>query len=260
LDANFCSYVGAGVWHHWLATEDDRFLADMWPVVEAAIEFTLSLQRDDGTICWARDASYRPWPGALLTSCSCIHLSLRCAISIAETLGHERPDWELSLETLAQAIAHSPDAFEPKDRFSMDWYYPVLGGILRDRRGNHRLTGDWDRFVVTGLGARCVANRPWVTGAETCELVLALNAVGLTSPARSLFGWVQHLRAADGRYWTGATFPDGRMWPRETTTWTAAAVLLAADALEARSATAGFFRDAGYSFPAEVSQPLADPL
>ncbi|MGH2729051.1 MAG: prenyltransferase, partial [Actinomycetota bacterium] len=139
LDANFSSYVGAGVWHHWLATEDDRFLADLWPVVEAAIEFTLSLQRDDGTICWARDASYRPWPGALLTSCSCIHLSLRCAISIAETLGHERPDWELSLETLVQAVTHSPDAFEPKDRFSMDWYYPVLGGVLRDGRGNHRL-------------------------------------------------------------------------------------------------------------------------
>jgi hypothetical protein len=106
------------------------------------------------------------------------------------------------------------------------------------------------RFVVTGLGARCVAHRPWVTAAETCELVLALNAVGLTSPARALFKWVQHLRATGGRYWTGATFPDGRMWPRETTTWTAAAVILAAAALNGNN----FFKNAsGF-----VADPLKD--
>ena len=40
------------------------------------------------------------------------------------------------------------------------------------------LDSRWDDFVVPGLGIRCVDTNPWVTGAETCELVLALDAVG----------------------------------------------------------------------------------
>jgi len=260
LDANFSSYVAAGVWHHWRATRDARWLADMWPVVEDAVEFALELQRPDGTIAWARDAAYRPWPGALLTACSCIHLSLRCAIWIAETLGLERPDWELSAEMLGQAIATRPDSFEPKDLFAMDWYYPVLGGVLRNEQGRARLKNQWERFVVAELGARCIADRPWVTAAETCELVIALRAIGLNDAARTLFGWVQHLRTPDGAYWTGATFPDGRVWPRETTTWTAAAILLAADAMSANGPTAGFFTDVGERIGVGVSEPVADPL
>ena len=41
---------------------------------------------------------------------------------------------------------------------------------------------------------------------------------------------MQHLRDDDGSYWTGLVFADGVRWPVERTTWTAAAVVLAADA------------------------------
>ena len=84
LDANFTAYVATGVWHHYLATGDDTFVAEMWSVVERAVDFTLDLQTPTGVVMWARDAHYAPWPGALLTSSSCIFLSLRCAIAIAE--------------------------------------------------------------------------------------------------------------------------------------------------------------------------------
>ena len=60
----------------------------------------------------------------------------------------------------------------------MDWYYPVLGGAVRGDEAAEMLAGRWDEFVVPGLGVRCVSTNPWVTGAETCELVLALEALG----------------------------------------------------------------------------------
>ncbi|MGH2750668.1 MAG: prenyltransferase [Actinomycetota bacterium] len=259
LDANFSAYAAAGAWHHWLATGDRSFVGWMWPTVERALDFVLRLQRTDGAIAWARDAGYRPWPRALLSSSSCIHLSLGCAISLAGLTGNERPDWELSQTNLAHAIGNRRKAFENKDRFSMDWYYPVLGGVLRREAGAARIDSRWEHFVEEGLGVRCVADRPWVTTAETCELVLALDALGLQDRAESLFDWVQHLRAADGSYWTGATFPDGTRWPVEQTTWSSGAVVLAYDALAGSSDTSGFFRSEGDAVPV-ASQPLADPF
>jgi hypothetical protein len=42
---------------------------------------------------------------------------------------------------------------------------------------------------------------------------------------------MQHLRTTDGSYWTGWQFANEVNWPAEHSTWTAAAVVLAADAL-----------------------------
>ena len=146
LDANHSTYLAAGVWHHVQLTGDNGFLEEMWPVVEAAVEFALSLQRDSGEIVWMRLPDGTPGDYALLTASSCIHLSLRCAIALAERLGHERPDWELALGSLAHAVGHRPEAFEDKDRFSIDWYYPVLGGVLTGQRARVRL---FDRFETS---------------------------------------------------------------------------------------------------------------
>ena len=82
--------------------------------------------------------------------------------------GESQPDWELAATTLGQAIAHHPERFAPRRRYSMDWYYPILGGVVRGPAGVERLDRHWETFVVPGLGARCVSDRPWVTGAETC--------------------------------------------------------------------------------------------
>ena len=84
---------------------------------------------------------------------------------------------------------------------------------------------------MPGLGVRCVADRPWVTGAETAELALALVRLGDDASRAQLLAEVQHLRHDDGAYWTGLVFDEGVRWPVERSAWTAAAVLLAADAL-----------------------------
>ncbi|HEV3123460.1 MAG TPA: prenyltransferase [Candidatus Dormibacteraeota bacterium] len=242
VDANFCAYIATGLWHHTQATGDATLLARLWPVVERAIDAVLTLQTPGGEILWARDAKRRPYPAALLTSSSSIHFSLRCAVSAAAELGADRDDWENAARRLAHAIAHRSDRFEPRDRWAMDWYYPVLGGAVTGQAALVRLAERWDEFVVDGLGVRCVSDRPWVTGAETCELVLALDATGRIDDAWRLFTWMQRLRGDDGAYWTGDVFPDNIRWPEEQTTWTSAATVLAADALLGLSPAAGFFR------------------
>jgi hypothetical protein len=241
LDANFCSYLAAGAWHHYLATGDVDFLAECWPAVDRAMGFVLRLQLPSGAIAWARDPGYRRWPAALLTGSACIHLSLGCALEAAAVLGVERLEWELARSALGEAVAGRRGPFEPKDRFSMDWYYPVLGGVLGGAAGRAAIAARWDEFVIEGRGTRCVSDRPWVTTGETCELVLALEVLGLRDEARALFEWVQHLRCESGDYWTGATWPEDVVWPRETTTWGAGSVLLAADALDGDGPTARFF-------------------
>ena len=124
----------------------------------------------------------------------------------------------------------------------MEWYYPVLGGALRGAAARTRIDERWDDFVVPGLGIRCVDDRPWVTGAETCELVLALDAIGQTARAHEQFAAMHHLREEDGSYWTGLVFADGKRWPEERTTWTGGAMILAADALSSTTAGSGIFR------------------
>ncbi len=209
----------------------------MWPVVERAVDFVLDLQRPRGEIIWARHADGTPWSFALLTGSSSICLSLRCAIALAEHLGHERPDWELSAGRLASVIAHQPEAFAPKHRWAMDWYYPVLTGVVGGAEGRARLSDRAGTFVLEGMGVRCVSDRPWITVAETCECALAHLGVGDRSTAEELFGWAQQFRHDDGRYWTGTVFPDESRFPAgERSTYTAASVVLAADATGRRLA------------------------
>jgi len=244
FDANVIAYVAAGALHHYLLTEDRGFLEAMWPVVERSVEWVLDLQTPRGEIIWARHPDGTPWPFALLTGSSSILHSLRCAIAIAEELGHERPDWELSAALLCNVIRTVPDAFEPKLRWAMDWYYPVLGGAVLGDDGRRHLAAKWDIFVMEGRGVRCVADRPWMTAAETCECVMAHLAVGEDDKARDLFRWAQALRDDDGAYFTGLVYPQRKTFPGdERSTYTAAAVVLAHDALTGASPASGLFVD-----------------
>jgi len=230
-DANFSAYVAFGVWHHFKMTADRSFLEEMWPTVESAVRFTLGLQRSDGAIRWARNKHGRGASTALLTSCCCIAMSLRSALEIARVLGEHRRDWERALGTLQAALRTGDHPFEPKPSFSMDWYYPVIARVLTVDSARVRLQARWDDFVVSGLGARCVVDRPWATSGETAELAIALQVAGMDTEARLMLAWVQHLRDDDGAYWIGATFPDGTVWPRQKPTWGSGSVVLAADVL-----------------------------
>ena len=250
VDTNQCAYIAVGLWQWWTVTRDLDLVRAMWPHVKLALDFVLDYQAPAGHLYWSRDPQGDTDTDALLTGSSSSYQAVRCGIALAELLGDEQPDWELSAGRLQHAVARHPGAFLDKSRFSMDWYYPVLGGAVRGRAADRLLAARWDEFVVPGLGARCVADRPWVTGAETAELALTLAAIGDAERATTLLRDMQHLRVDDGAYWTGYVFDDDAIWPAECSSWTAAAVVLAADALVGGPTLALF---AGHDLPAGVS-------
>ncbi len=244
-ESNFVAYVATGVWHHFLVTGDLEFLREMWPVVQRAVSFVLHLQGPQGEIDWAVDARGEPMGDALVTGCSSIFKSLECACNIAVCLGEPRPAWLQARAELGVALRSRPGRFdrswESKARFSMDWFYPVLAGVYSAAPARARLASRWGEFVQQGLGCRCVADEPWVTVAESCELVMALLAAGDHARAVELYSWLHQWRSEDGAYWTGYQFVEKLLWPEEKPTWTAAAILLAADALTGHTGAAELF-------------------
>jgi hypothetical protein len=264
-ESNHAAYCAVGVWHELLVSGDEQFAARMWPVVRAALDFAVGLQTPRGEIIWRRHADGSPDSYALLTGSSSMYQSLRCGIALAGRMADPQPDWELAAAQLGHAVACHPEAFADKSRFSMDWYYPVLGGIVRGTAAESLLKAGWDTFVVPGLGVRCVSDEPWVTGAETCELAMTLDALGEQDRALELFELIQFLRAGDGSYWTGWQFVTGKHFPHEHSSYTAAAVVLAADVLAdscggagTSGPAAGIFREAGAG--PSVWQPSGAPV
>ena len=262
VDTNQCAYVAVGVWQWWQVTGDRALPEAMWPTVRRALDFVLSLQAPGGQLHWSRDPEGRTDPDALLTGSASAYQALRCGLALAELLGEPQPEWELGAGLLQHAVAHHPEVFLDKTRFSMDWYYPVLGGAVRGAAATARLEERWEEFVVPGVGARCVADRPWVTGAETAELVLTLAAIGERERGQRLLTEMQHLRETDGSYWTGLVFDEDVRWPVERSSWTAAAVVLAADALAGGPTLALFSGDdlpAGVLLPADACRTEGAP-
>jgi hypothetical protein len=243
IDTNTCAYVATGVWHHYCVTGDEGFLAARFAMVERALDFVLRFQGDDGTIRWSVDQTGCLEPYALLTGCSSIFHALRCGVAAAELLGCARPDWELAAGRLGHAVAHHPGSFAPKNEYAMDWYYPVLCGALDATAAVRRLDAHLGTFVIEGLGVRCVSTNDWVTAAETAECAMALDAVGRRDAALTVLERTAGHRREDGSYWTGIAYPSLTTFPGgETTSYTAAAVVLAADALSDTSEAAGLFR------------------
>jgi hypothetical protein len=234
-EVNMTSYLAVGIWHHWLVRRDIAFVQRFWPTIRAALDWVVSMQLPFGGIAWNEEwedgRPVRRAEGALLAGSSSIYQSLRAGVALADLVDEPQPEWELAGGRLGHAVRAHRDLFMDKSTYSMDWYYPVLGGAVRDDSALALIESRWDEFVVPDLGIRCVDTNPWVTGAETCELAMALDALGDHRRAVQLLADMQHLRGEDGRYWTGWVFGDDVHWPVEHTTYTAAAVILAVDAL-----------------------------
>ncbi|GGY82931.1 prenyltransferase [Cellvibrio zantedeschiae] len=246
-ETNFIAYMATGVWHHYLISNDTNFLRSLFPCVQKAINFVLSYQSPTGEIYWAVDQHGDPKKDALVTACSSIYKSLQCAIFCAQALNQDCRDWIQAHKKLGNTLRHHPECFDrtwgSKERFSMDWFYPVLAGVMQGKAAQDRIELRWKFFVENNIGCRCVSDEPWVTVAESCELTLALLAAGEHAKALSLFSWLHQFMDEDGGYWTGYNFRDKVIWPREKTTWTAGVILLAADALTEHSAASKLFLD-----------------
>ena len=260
IESNFVAYCATGLWHYGCVTKDWQSCTQLFPMVEAAIRFVLDLQSQDGEIQWAvaEGGGHSIARDALITGCSSILRSLECAIALAKQLGRDKPEWLGAYHKLAEALLHKPWRFdrtwESKARYSMDWFYPVLSGALSPTESALRLERKWTEFVERGLGCRCVSDEPWITIAESCELVMALVAAGERQKAETVHAWLDRWRDVDGSFWTGFNFRDHVIWPREKTSWTAAAYLLATDALYQLTPGAHLFTEPSHLLFAQQGQ------
>ncbi len=231
-ESNHAAYVAVGLYHYFLITGDSGFVRHMWPTVTAALDFVADLQAPGGEIYWALSPDGKTDPMALLSGCASICLSLKCGLALARSLGCAAGRWHRALGRLRQCLCHRPQHFNmTKSRFAMDWYYPILGGAVTGSAARDRIEMYWKKFVIQNMGVRCVSDQPWVTVAESSELVLALMAMDNRLLARIVFDWTCDHTFDDGTFWCGFTYPDMVLWPEEKMSWTNAVVLLAADAL-----------------------------
>ena len=247
-ETNMAAYIAVGAYHYYLSTGDLGFLRELWPTVSAAISFATGLQNRTGEIFWAVSPEGTVDRMALLTGCSSIYMSLKCALAIARLMGQPTPSWETSLARLGAAIRRRPHVFNmTKSRYSMDWFYPILCGAVTGDAAKRRIEAQWRKFVIQDWGVRCVSDQPWVTIAETSELCLTLAALENTILAEIVFGWIADKADADGAYWCGFTCPDMTIWPEERNTWTNGVILMAADAIYRLTPAARLFSHSFWS-------------
>ena len=244
-ETNFSSYIAVGMWHHFKNFNDKNFLDEFWPVLDAAIEFTLSAQSEHGDFFWAKDN--KNWlDDSLKTGCSSIYMSLLCYKKIAHEIDKRDRVSDTQINNLRDCLKNKPFRFdrnwESKERYSMDWYYPILSGAFSKSDSIELIRDKWNEFVVEGLGCKCVKEEPWVTAAESAELVLALTKIGLKNEAEKILQDTFNLIDDDGLLWTGYVFKDKKYWPVEKPSWTMGAAILAGNAINKFSPSSDFFK------------------
>ena len=244
-ETNFSSYIAVGMWHHFKNFKDKNFLDEFWPVLDAAIEFTLSAQSEHGDFFWAKDN--KNWlDDSLKTGCSSIYMSLLCYKKIAYEIDKRDRVSDTQINNLRDCLKNKPFRFdrnwESKERYSMDWYYPILSGAFSKSDSIELIRDKWNEFVVEGLGCKCVKEEPWVTAAESAELVLALTKIGLKKEAEKILQDTFNLIDDDGLLWTGYVFKDKKYWPIEKPSWTMGAAILAGNAINKFSPSSDFFK------------------
>ena len=102
---------------------------------ERAIDWVLQLQTPAGEVIWARERRRHP---------VVVRAADRLVVDrpLARVRGRPRraasartgPTGSCRLVNLSEVIRTHPDAFADKHRWAMDWYYPVLTGVLTGRR------------------------------------------------------------------------------------------------------------------------------
>ena len=235
-ETNFSAYIATGLWHYYLIFEDKNFLKFMLPTITKSVNFVTSMQAEQGDIYWASEEDKEILDDSLITGSSSIYKSLECASAIFNLLGESSLQSDISKKNLKNSILNNPERYDrnwdSKSRYSMDWYYPILCGLYDDKKSIKDIETKWSKFIVDDMGCKCVEEEPWVTVAESSELVVALVKIGLREEALKIFNSLHQWRdKKDGLYWTGYVYKDKKFWPVEKPTWTAGAVLLAADAL-----------------------------
>ena len=248
VDTNAVGYLATGLLLHHLVTDGADVAGELFFVMARALDFVTTLERGLGRIPWSIEPAGAPARASLLAASSSLVSSLRHGALLATELGLESIQWMLAADRIAARVREPHEAFMDKSEFAMDWYYPVLAGVLEGRQAIEHY--DAQRAVfVTENGVLCRSDRRWVTSAETAEASIAAARLGDLATAEELFMTLGDKRLTSGGYRTGLVYPERSEFPPgEETSYSAAAVLIAADVLAGGVAATlfGVGADAGH--------------
>ena len=231
---HFSPYIAVAALHFFRIFKDINFLQSIWSSIELAVNFSVELQQDNGTIPWSINNNSQIENDYLLTGCSSILKSIECGIALSKILNETEniEKWKKAHLLLSNAIQDPDGKFDlikDRKRFSMDWYYPILSGCLKQDEKSHYINKIFKDFYLDGIGIKCVIEEPWVTVAETSEFILALMCAGYDDEAKRLLFDVLNISDEEGIPFMGWQYEQNIFWPEEKPSWTAAALMLGAD-------------------------------
>ena len=229
VDTNAVGYVASGVLAHLMGTGDHESCDELYPMVESALDYVADHERGTGAVPWSVDGDGEESPLRLLAGSSSLVSSFRHGAELASRLGHDGARWRAASDRMAVEIVANEEGFADKSEFAMDWYYPVLSGVLNGEQARRRLSR-WESTFVTSDGVLCRSDRRWVTSAETAEAAIAYVRGGDAEMGKTLFATLADKQLPDGGYLTGLVYPERSEFPKgESTSYSDAAVLIAAD-------------------------------
>ena len=233
---HFAPYISVASLHFYKIFSDKEYLEYLWPSIESAINFSIKLQIQNGTIPWSVDKNQKIEEDFLLTGSSSILKSIECGIAISKIIKSTKnlEDWNYSYELLSKAIKNPSGKFDllkDRKRFSMDWYYPILSGCLNDNQKFFYVDKVFKDFYIKEMGIKCVIEEPWVTVAETCEFIICLMISGRDEDAKKLLKDVINISDINGVPYMGWQYEENIFWPLERPSWTSAALIIAADSV-----------------------------
>ncbi len=231
---HFSPYIAVAALHFFRIFKDINFLQSIWSSIELAVNFSVELQQDNGTIPWSINNNSQIENDYLLTGCSSILKSIECSIALSKILNKTEniEKWKKAHLLLSNAIQEPDGKFDlikDRKRFSMDWYYPILSGCLKQDEKSYYINKIFKDFYLDGIGIKCVIEEPWVTVAETSEFILALMCAGYDDEAKRLLFDVLNISDEEGIPFMGWQYEQNIFWPEEKPSWTAAALMLSAD-------------------------------
>ena len=231
---HFGPYISVGALHYYKIFKDKVFLEELWPAIELAINFSLNLQIKNGTIPWSINKHGEIENDFLITGTSSILKSIECGLAISNILKKNKniECWIKSYKLLSNALKNPTGKFDiltDRKRFSMDSYYPILSGCLDEKEMKFYIDKTFSDFYVNNIGIKCVIDEPWITVAETSEFIISLMISGDIKKSKKLLIDVINIADESKIPYMGWQYEENIFWPNEKPSWTAAALIIAAD-------------------------------
>ena len=210
----------------------------------APLDWVLGMRKPDGTVLWARTDDDRPWDYALLTGSTSISHSLRCAAQLADVDQRTaaRLVWRRA-ERAARHRRHPAGRVRAEGTVGDGLVLPGPDRRARRRGGEGSPGRRLGRVRHGGQGHPLRQRRAVDHGQRDRRVPRSRTRRSATSRRRPICcEWTRSHRVDDGSYWTGIVYPSMERFPfDETSAYTAAAVILAADAITGASPASSVF-------------------